>query len=606
MNNKQKTKLKWLLVSIALFLCSFVFESSLIKTYLLIGAYLVAGGKVLRKAFLNLSNKQFFDENFLMTVASICAIALLEYREAAAIMIFYQIGELFENIGVSKSRKSISELIELNSETALVLRDGEYVEIPCEEVEVGDVIRVNAGEKVPVDGVIQSGNGYFDTSAITGESMPRMKSVGDDILSGFINKDGGIIMTAKKEYSDSTVSKILELVENAASQKAKQENFITKFAKWYTPVVVALAVILAVFVPLLDRFNYPLWVHRALVFLVVSCPCALVISVPMSFFGGIGKAAKNGILIKGGNYIETLSKAKIVCFDKTGTLTKGEFKITEVNPVNISKEELLKYLAYVQYYSNHPLAKAVRKIYAEQIDESLISDFAEYPGMGISANVFEKTVYAGNKKLMEKCGIKCDDISDSVIFVAIDNEYKGYVEAMDSVKDKAVALGAKLKKIGIEKTVMLTGDNEESAKNAIKSAQIDEFYHSLLPQDKAEKVKELKNTGKTVIFAGDGINDAPVLMLSDLGIAMGGMGSDAAIEASDAVIMDDDIGKITEAIKISKKTVRIAKQNTAFAIAVKAAVLLLSAFGFAGMWAAVFADVGVSVIAILNSLRTMK
>ena len=606
MNTKQKEKLKTLIVATAFFILSFFLKNSLITTVLLIFAYLIAGGKVLRKAFINLSNKQFLDENFLMVVASIGAIAILEYREAAAVMIFYQIGELFESIATSRSRKSIKDLMDLNSDYAFVLRDEEYVKVLCEEVSIGDTIKISAGEKVPVDGKIQSGSGYFDTSAITGESLPVFKKEGDTILSGFINCDGGIIMTSEKEYIDSTVSKILELVETAASQKAKQENFITEFARWYTPVVVALAAIIGIIVPFFDNLNFTLWVHRALVFLVVSCPCALVISVPMSFFGGIGKAAKKGILIKGGNYIEALNKADTVCFDKTGTLTKGSFEVDKICPSGITEEELLKLSAYAQYYSNHPLSKAINVKYKNDIDQSKISDFTELPGMGISANVDGEKVYLGNDLLMESIGIKVAPLLSSGFHIATDNAYKGYITARDTIKENAVNIGKILKKSGIKKVIMLTGDNEQSAKIIKEKAGLDEFYHSLLPNEKVLQVQKLKDNGNKIIFAGDGINDAPVLMLSDCGIAMGALGSDAAIEAADVVIMDDNIEKLKDAIKISRKTVTIAKQNTVFAISVKVLVLLLSTIGLAGMWAAVFADVGVSIIAILNSFRTMK
>ena len=606
MNAKQKEKLKTLIVAILLFALSFLFKSSLIATLLLLFAYLISGGKVIKKAFLNLANKQFLDENFLMTIASIGAIAILEYKEAAAVMIFYQIGELFENIAAEKSRKSIKDLMDLNPEFAYVLKDGEYVKTPCDEILINDTIKVNAGEKIPVDGILKSGHAYFDTSAITGESAPVFKQEGDTVLSGFINTDGGVIMTATKEYFDSTVSKILELVESASAQKGKQEKFISSFARWYTPLVVSLAFILALIVPLFDGFNFPVWVHRALIFLVVSCPCALVISVPMSFFGGIGKAAKHGILIKGGNYIETLAKADTVCFDKTGTLTTGNFKVTEIVPEKDSSDELLEILAYVQCYSNHPLAKAVKEKYGKHIDESFITEFTEHRGMGVSAYIKGKKVYAGNNKLMESINVKVPHFNVSGFYIAQDGEYKGFVKVEDVIKDKAIGIGNALKKQGIKSVIMLTGDNEITAKNISRLAEIDKLYHSLLPDEKAEKVTSLKKEGKKIIYLGDGINDAPVLMLSDIGISMGAMGSDAAIEAADTVIMDDDISKLHTAIKISRKTVKIAKQNTAFAISVKALVLILSALGFAGMWAAVFADVGVSILAILNSFRTMN
>ncbi len=607
MNKKQKEKLKLIIISFCLFVLGLLFEKVIVNKFvsalLYIVAYLIVGGPVLKKAFLNLSNKRFLDENFLMTFASLGAMALLEYEEACAVMLFYAVGELFESIASAKSRNSIKDLMELTDDTATVLRDGEFVTLDCGEINAGDTIKLSAGEKVPVDGVILKGEGYFDTSAITGESVPVMKRENDEVMSGFINKEGGILLTAQKRFEDSAVSKILEMVENASAKKSKQENFITKFSGYYTPSVVGLAVLIAVIVPIFTGFNFALWIKRALTFLVVSCPCAWVISVPLSFFGGRGSCAKSGILVKGGNYIESLSKADTICFDKTGTLTKGSFEVTEINSEN--EEELLKLTAYAQYFSTHPIGKAIIKKFGNTIDENEISDYKEIAGKGISARVFGKEIFAGNEKLMDFAGVTAEPVSGTVCHVCADKKYLGYIKISDAVKPEAKEMTEKLKKLGIKETIMLTGDNKESAEAVKDEIGISKVYASLLPQDKTKKVEELKNSGRKVMYVGDGINDAPVLMLSDCGISMGKLGSDAAIEASDAVIIDDNILKIPKMIEISRKTVRIANENVWFALIVKFAVLALSAAGLVGMNAAVFADVGVSIIAILNSFRTM-
>ena len=525
-------------------------------------------------------------------------------------MLFYQIGELFQNLAVDKSKKSISELMDIRPDKASLLIDGEIKEIAPENVKIGDIILVKPGEKVPLDGIVIEGNSYIDTKALTGESVPISVKENDEILSGVINQNGILKIKVTKEYGESTVSKILELVQNASESKSKSENFITKFAKIYTPVVVIIAVVLAIFPPLLTNKDFVKWIYRALSFLVVSCPCALVISVPLSFFGGIGASAKNGILIKGSNYLESLSKAKIGVFDKTGTLTKGEFKIQEIKSFNISENELLKLVAYSENYSSHPIAKVLKDEYGEKINESEILDLEEISGHGIKATVFGKKILVGNDKLLKESNIKFEEekLNGTIIYVSIDNKYSGYILISDSIKEDAKETIKELKKVGINKTIMLTGDKAEISNHIAEELGINFVYSELLPNEKVEKVKELieaKNQDEKLFFVGDGINDSPVLAISDIGIAMGGVGSDSAIEASDIVLMTDEPSKIGFAIKLAKKNMKIVKENIIFAITVKILILILSALGITNMWLAVFADVGVSIIAILNSLRML-
>jgi Cd2+/Zn2+-exporting ATPase len=547
-----------------------------------------------------------------MSVASIGAFIIGEYSEGVAVMIFYQVGELFQNYAVEQSRKSISSLMDIRPDFASVKRGDELIRTDPEEVKIGDIIVIKPGEKVPLDSKVIEGNSTVDTSALTGESVPREISAGDEILSGCINLSGAVTAVVSKEFEESTVSKILDLVENAASKKSKSEQFITRFAAYYTPAVVIIAVLLAFIPPLLIKeAAFEDWLYRALSFLVVSCPCALVISIPLSFFGGIGGASKKGILVKGGNYLEALANTQTVVFDKTGTLTKGVFKVQEIHAEGISDNELLELAAYAESYSNHPISLSLRRAYGKDIDNGKITDVEEISGHGVSASIGGKNVLAGNSKLMRLKNIPFDDTcsAGTLVHLAVDSRYVGCILIADELKDDSKKAIKELKSNGIKKTVMLTGDNRASAKKAAEELVIDEFYSELLPLGKVEKLEEIiknKPANSKVAFVGDGINDAPVLALADIGIAMGGLGSDAAIEAADIVIMTDEPSKIADAMKISRKTLSIAKQNTAFAIGVKILVLVLSAAGIATMWAAVFADVGVSVIAILNSLRSLN
>ena len=547
-----------------------------------------------------------------MTIATIGAFAIGEFPEAVAVMLFYQIGELFQSYAVDKSRKSIASLMNIRPDFANVKRDNQIIKVNPEEVKIGETIVVKPGEKIPLDGIIVEGNSLVDTSALTGESIPKEVGSGDEVLSGCINQNGLLTIKVEKEFGESTVSKILDLVENASSKKSKSENFISKFAKYYTPIVVITAVLLAIIPPfILKDATFIDWLYRALTFLVVSCPCALVISIPLGFFGGIGGASKMGILVKGSNYLETLSKAEIVVFDKTGTLTQGVFKVQKIHPVDISKDELIELTAYAESYSNHPISVSIREAYGKEIEHNRIEKIQELPGLGVIAKVDEKEILAGNEKLMQQKKIqysKCEEIG-TIIYIAIENKYAGYIVIADEIKEDAKKTIKELKKNNISKTIMLTGDKKEVGESVAKKIGIDQVYTELLPDGKVEKMekllKETSQTGK-LVFVGDGINDAPVLALSDIGIAMGGLGADSAIEAADIVIMTDEPSKIVNAIKISKKTMRIVKQNIIFAISIKVAVLILSAFGLSNMWEAVFADVGVSVIAILNALRVLK
>lgn len=575
--------------------------------------YLIIGYDIIYRAVRNIFNGQVFDENFLMCIATFGAIFTGEYSEAVAVMLFYQVGELFQNYAVNKSRQSVTELMDICPEYANIEVDGVLKQVDPDDVNVGDIIVVKPGERIPLDGIVVKGNSMVDTSALTGESVPRNVEVGSDIISGCVNGSGTLYVEVTKEFDDSTVARILELVENASSKKAKVENFITKFARYYTPVVVVSAVVLALVPPLILGGGWVSWIKRSCIFLVISCPCALVISVPLSFFGGIGAASKNGILIKGSNFIEALSEMNTVVFDKTGTITKGEFKVQKIMPApdGIKEKELLELAAYAETYSEHPIAKSIKEAYGSDVDVNCIENAQEISGHGISVNVKGKSVLAGNEKLMYSKNIEfklCEAVG-TVVYIAVNETYMGCILIADAVKDGAEHALNNMKKSGVKKTIMLTGDRKEVGEEVAMRLKIDEVYTELLPADKVAKVEELlaKSDEKNkVAFVGDGINDAPVLMRSDIGIAMGSMGSDAAIEAADIVLMDDDIRKIPLVMQISKKTMAIVKQNIVFALGVKLLVLLLGAFGMANMWEAVFADVGVSVIAILNAMRTLN
>ena len=588
------------------------FPKEWMKKGIYIVSYCIVGLDIVWKAVRNITRGKVFDENFLMTIATIGAFAIGEFPEAVAVMLFYQIGELFQSYAVDKSRKSIASLMNIRPDFANVKRDNQIIKVNPEEVKIGETIVVKPGEKIPLDGIIVEGNSLVDTSALTGESIPKEVGSGDEVLSGCINQNGLLTIKVEKKFGESTVSKILDLVENASSKKSKSENFISKFAKYYTPIVVITAVLLAIIPPfILKDATFIDWLYRALTFLVVSCPCALVISIPLGFFGGIGGASKMGILVKGSNYLEALSKAEIVVFDKTGTLTQGVFKVQKIHPVDISKEELIELTAHAESYSNHPISVSIREAYGKEIEHNRIEKIQELPGLGVIAKVDEKEILAGNEKLMKQKKIqysKCEEIG-TIIYIAIENKYAGYIVIADEIKEDAKKTIKELKKNNISKTIMLTGDKKEVGESVAKKIGIDQVYTELLPDGKVEKMekllKETSQTGK-LVFVGDGINDAPVLALSDIGIAMGGLGADSAIEAADIVIMTDEPSKIVNAIKISKKTMRIVKQNIIFAISIKVAVLILSAFGLSNMWEAVFADVGVSVIAILNALRVLK
>lgn len=603
-----------ILIALALFLIAMVikFENEWINNGIFIVSYIIVGFEILRKAVRNIFRGKVFDENFLMSIATLGAFAIGEFPEAVAVMLFYQVGELFQDYAVDKSRKSIASLMDIRPDYANIIRDGKEEKVDPSEVNIGDTIIIKPGEKVPLDGVAIDGKTTLDTKALTGESVPRGVEVGDQVLSGCINLNGVIKVKVTKEYEESTVSKILDLVENASSKKAKSENFITKFAAYYTPIVVIIAIILAIVPPLIiEGANFQDWLYRALSFLVVSCPCALVISIPLSFFGGIGGASKMGVLVKGSNYLEALSNAEIMVFDKTGTLTEGVFEVQNVESIGISKEELLKIAAYAEYYSNHLISKSIKKAYNKEIDEKEIIDSKEISGKGIEAKIGNQDVLAGNEKLMNEKGIeytKCTHVG-SVVYVAIDGKYVGHIVIADKIKEDAKRTIEELRKNNIKETVMLTGDRKNIGEAVAKELGIDKVYAELLPDGKVEKVEELLKTklpkGK-LAFVGDGINDAPVLAMADIGIAMGGLGADSAIEAADIVIMTDQPSKIISAIKLSKKTMRIVRENIIFAIAVKVLVLILTAVGLSSMWQAVFADVGVSVIAILNALRALR
>jgi len=608
-DDMKKKKIK-IIFSFLLFLIAILypFDNNFWNLCLYILSYLLVGFEILLKAFRNILKGKVLDEHFLMTVATIGAFFIGEVPEAVAVMLFYQVGEYFQSYAVMKSRKSISSLMNIRPDYANLYVDGVSKKVNPSDVKLGDKIVVKPGEKVPLDGVVIEGSSSLDVKALTGEAKPMDISEQDEVLSGSINLNGLIKVKVTKEFGESTVSKILDLVENASSKKAKSENFITKFARYYTPIVVLIALFISLVIPIVTG-NFDTWIYRGLSFLVVSCPCALVISIPLSFFGGIGGASKMGILIKGSNYLEDLSKVNTIVFDKTGTLTKGVFTVSKIEAVGISESELLKYAAYAEYYSTHPIAVAVKTVFNEKIDESKIKMQKELPGYGVKAKIGESTVLFGNEKLMEKNHIsykKCYD-AGTLLYGALDNKYIGYLLITDEIKDDAKNTINELKQNHI-KTVMLTGDKKSVGLSVKEDLKIDEAYTELLPQDKVSKLEELlyneKGDGK-VAFVGDGINDAPVLALADIGFSMGSLGADSAIEASDIVIMTDEVSKIIEAIKLSYKTMRIVKENIIFAIFVKVVILILSLFGLTTMWWAVFSDVGVSILAILNALRVL-
>ena len=617
MTKKQKKVLiRIIIAAVLVIVLQFVPVEGYVRFGLYMIPYLVIGYDILKKAGKGILNRQIFDENFLMAVATIGAIALGDYKEGTAVMLFYQIGELFQSYAVGKSRRNISELMDIRPDYANVEKDGELEQVDPDEIEIGTVIVVQPGEKVPIDGVVVEGTSSLNTSALTGESVPREVSVDDEIISGCINMTGLLKIRTTKEFGESTVSKILELVENASSRKSRSENFISKFAKVYTPAVCYGALALAILPPIVRMVCMGLapewgdWVYRALTFLVISCPCALVISIPLSFFAGIGGASREGVLVKGSSFLETLSQTKIVVFDKTGTMTKGVFEVNGIHHSPYKDEELLEYAALAESYSTHPISKSLQRAYGKPIDKNRVSDVEEIGGHGLTAKVDGKVVAAGNAKLMQKLGIEYHECSHvgTIVHVAIDGQYAGHILISDVIKEHAAEAIAALKKSGIEKTVMLTGDAKNVAEHVAAQLGIDEVCSELLPGDKVEKVEELltkKPEKDKLAFVGDGINDAPVLSRADIGIAMGALGSDAAIEAADIVLMDDDPLKISKAIRISRKCLRIVYENIYFAIGIKVICLVLGALGIANMWFAIFADVGVMILAVLNAIRTL-
>ena len=593
-------------------LSAFVKVPLFVELAFLIAAYIILGGDVVMRAVKNISKGRVFDENFLMSLSTVGAFVIGEYPEAVAVMLFYQVGEFFQDMAVKRSRKSIADLMDIRPDSATVSRNGELFTVAPETVAVGEVIVVKPGEKIPLDGVVLDGESMLDTKALTGESVPRNVKKGEEALSGCINQSGVLTIQVTKGFGESTVSKIIDLVENASSRKAPTENFITTFARYYTPVVVILAAILAIVPPLAFGEEWIEWIRRGFVFLVISCPCALVISIPLTFFGGIGAASKHGVLVKGSNYLEALNSVSVVVFDKTGTLTKGVFKVTDILPENgFDKEQVLECAANAESFSNHPIAKSILAAYGKEIDQESIEDYKEISGHGISVEVAGKKVFAGNITLMDKENISynfCDKVGTKV-YVAVDGQYAGCILITDEVKADSKKAIADLKRIGVEKTVMLTGDDEKIGKAVAEELKLDEYYAQLLPDQKVEKLELLdskKRQGSKLAFIGDGINDAPVLARADIGIAMGGLGSDAAIEAADVVLMTDEPSKLVEAIEVAKSTKRIVIQNIVIALSIKGVFLVLGAFGIAGMWEAVFGDVGVAMIAVLNAMRIMK
>lgn len=613
MNKKMKKKLYKIIISGILFLIAFLLriDNKVVNNILFIISYIIVGKEILEKAFKNITRGKVFDENFLMTVATLGAFLIGEYPEAVAVMLFYQIGELFQSYAVDKSRKSVAALMDIRPDYANLLDDGKEIKVNPEKVNIGDVIIIKPGEKIPIDGVVIEGNTSLNTFALTGETVPREVGKKDEVLSGSINNEGLIKVKTTKKFSDSTVSKILDLVENASSKKSNSENFISKFAKYYTPIVVVIALTLCIFPPIILNQKFTTWIYRGLSFLVVSCPCALVVSIPLSFFGGIGASSKIGVLIKGSNYLESLSKTETIICDKTGTLTEGVFEVQKIKPVDISEKELLKYAAYTEHFSNHPISMSLKKAYGKKIDSSKVTNTKEISGKGVIATIDNKEIIVGNEKIVKDENIKYVKSEEvgTIIYIAIDKKFAGTIVISDKIKKDAKKAIRLFRKNNVKKIVMLTGDKENISKEVFAELKLDDYKAELLPQDKVEIVEQIikeKTESKQVAFIGDGINDAPVLALSDIGIAMGGAGSDAAIEAADIVIMTDEPSKLADAMEISKKTMKIVKENIIFAITVKIVVLLLSALGLATMWAAVFADVGVSVIAILNALRILK
>ena len=611
MTKKQKKMLGRIVVSLVLYIAALLIPATRwMQLFLYLIPYAIIGWDVLWRAIRNIAHGQVFDENFLMALATVGAFLVQEEKEAVAVMLFYQIGELFQSYAVGRSRQSIASLMDIRPDYANVEQDGKLVSVDPDEVEIGQTIVVKAGEKIPIDGVVIEGSSSLDTAALTGESVPRDVCPGSEVISGCINLSGLLRVRTTKAFGESTVSKILDLVENSSAKKAKAENFITKFARYYTPAVVIGAVALAVLLPLFTDIAWTDSVHRALIFLVISCPCALVISIPLSFFGGIGGASRQGILVKGGNYLEALAKPEIVVFDKTGTLTEGAFRVTDVLPAKGTAAEVLEIAALAESFSKHPISASLREAYGKPLDTSRVSDVEELAGYGICAKVDGRQVLAGNHRLMERESISCPvhDTIGTVIYLAVGGSYAGCITIADEVKPDAAAAIRKLRGLGVRRTVMLTGDRRRTGEHVAQALGLDEAKCELLPADKVEAVEQLlesKSSRGVLVFVGDGVNDAPVLSRADVGVAMGGLGSDAAIEAADIILMDDQPSKLAAAIHIAKKTLRIVKQNIAFALGIKLLVLLLGAFGKANMWEAVFADVGVAVIAILNASRML-
>lgn len=619
MTKKQKKALIRIIISVALVgLISLLPVKGYLRFGMFMIPYLVIGYDILRKAIKGIMNRQVFDENFLMAVATIGAIALGDYTEGVAVMIFYQIGELFQSYAVGKSRRNISELMDIRPDYANIrMESGELEQVDPDEVEIGSIIVVQPGEKVPIDGIIVEGKSSLNTSALTGESLPRDAAAGDEIISGCINMTGVLEIKTTREFGESTVSKILDMVENASSRKSRSENFISKFAHYYTPIVCYLAAALAILPPLVSILflriapNWGEWIFRALTFLVISCPCALVISIPLSFFAGIGGASRSGVLVKGSNYLETLAQTSCVVFDKTGTLTQGVFAVTSVHPAGMTEAELLEYAALAESYSGHPISKSLQKAYGKSADQNRIGEVEEISGNGVKAVIDGKEVAVGNDKLMKKLGVSYEESNEigTIVHVAIDGKYAGNILISDQSKPTSAEAIKGLKKAGVRKTVMLTGDRRNVAEHVAKELGLTEYYAELLPADKVTSVEKLlaeQGSHDKLAFVGDGINDAPVLSRADIGIAMGAMGSDAAIEAADIVLMDDDPMKIVKAIKIARKCIRIVYENIYFAIGIKVICLILGALGIANMWAAIFADVGVMVIAVLNAIRALS
>ncbi|MCR2032873.1 heavy metal translocating P-type ATPase [Anaerofustis stercorihominis] len=610
--DKQKKQLYKIIVALILFFLGFFLKNETAQSVLYLAAYVLAGYDVLLKAVKNISKGKVFDENFLMAIASIGSIVLSDYAEGAAVMLFYQVGEYFQSYAVNKSRKSIGDLMDICPDYANIEKDGQIIQVDPDDIEIGNEIIVKPGEKVPLDGIIINGNSTLDTSALTGESVPREVCEGDEILSGCINLNGILRIKVTKEFDESTAAKILELIENASSEKSKAENFITVFARYYTPIVVTCALLLAVLPPLILGEAFSSWIYRALIFLVISCPCALVISIPLGFFGGIGAASSSGVLVKGSNYLEALSKSEIMVFDKTGTLTKGVFKVEEINNEDgVDVDELIEITAYGEAFSNHPIALSVKERYGKDIDNNRVNDVKELAGFGVKAVVDEKEVLVGKYALMKENNIDASEADSigTVLYVSKGGKFLGSLVLRDEIKEDSKDAVKLLKDAGIKKTVMLTGDKKEIGEYVGKELGLDEVYTELLPIDKVNKVKELidkRSENGKLVFVGDGLNDAPVLTMADIGIAMGGLGSDAAIEASDIVIMTDEPSKIMTGYKISKKTLTIVKENIFIALFVKIGVMALGALGLANMWEAIFADVGVAVIAILNSIRVLR